>query len=651
MLPSNVGDNMKKEKIYILDKNQNFCRSLQLLLRQHGYNTAYSTTCEELMNHKSDSFYHFILIDIRILLSNMENLLEAINQLHVNSIIYITSTYSLLEHVIPIQSKEYYHYVLKPVNIEELLLTFQESTNRKKLINERKKIDQKLKQNERFLTNLLHNLPGMVYQLQLDPEQTLTFASEGCQELIGLNADQLLKNDPVSLNDLIHPDDKEYRNEVLHKALQNKTDFEIQYRIRNIQTEIKWVFERGRFTFNHDINNYHIDGFITDITKQKNLELQLLQSQKMEAFGQFAGGIAHDFNNILTALIGNTNLAQVQTKNQKQVQQYLEKILSSANSAANLVQKLLTFGSKHVLNPQIVNLNIVIDETLKMIYRIIGEDIVINTIYDKNLFNIKSDSFQLEQILINLSVNAREAMHQGGTITIETRNYSKNSICAFDQKHLAEENYVQLIFKDTGNGIPTEIQDKIFEPFFTTKEVGTGLGLSIVYGIVNQSNGFIIVDSKENKGTVFQLYFPITKEKINETRTVDETHSTVKGNESILIVEDDSQIREIIKKTLINYGYQVIEAKDGDEGIIQFNKNRNDIECIICDVIMPHKNGIQLIKEIQNTSSDIPVLFISGYTKDTIERYGFDFKNIQLMQKPFNPNELLKKIRYIIDRS
>jgi PAS domain S-box-containing protein len=390
-------------------------------------------------------------------------------------------------------------------------------------------------------------------------------------------------------------------------------------------------------------------GIFSDITERRNLEAQLLQAQKMEAVGQLAGGIAHDFNNILTAMIGYAHIIKMKMKEDDPLRNYADQILSLSDKAANLTQSLLSFSRKRIMNPEPVTLNEVIKRIDHLLSRIIGEDIHLQTMLSEEDLIVMADSGQIEQVLMNLATNARDAMPDGGFLTIGTEKIAIDEEFIKEHGFGKEGEYALLAVTDTGAGMDRETREKIFEPFFTTKEVGkgTGLGLSMVYGIIKQHDGYINVYSEPGSGTTFRIYLPLIKAKVEEIRP--EVIQTVEtGTETVLLAEDEEAIREFIKKMLEEYGYKVITAGSGQEAINEFKAHKDKIQLLLLDVIMPNKNGREAYEEIKKIRPDIRALFMSGYPADIINKHGILENGFAYIEKPASPAKLLKKIREVL---
>jgi PAS domain S-box-containing protein len=398
---------------------------------------------------------------------------------------------------------------------------------------------------------------------------------------------------------------------------------------------------------------WHAAGIIRDISERKKLESQLMQAQKMEAVGQLSGGIAHDFNNILSAIIGYGNILQMKMKEDDSLRPYVEHLLEAADRAANLTHSLLAFSRKQILNPRPTDLNEIIRRVEKLLRRVIGEDIELYTVFKQDAVTVKVDSGQIEQALMNLATNARDAMPHGGSLRIETEVTELDNTFARTYGYGEVGRYVVVSVTDTGMGMDGVTRQRIFEPFFTTKEVGkgTGLGLSMVYGTVKQHQGFINVYSEPGKGTTFKIYLPLIdtehgKQKI--TTTIPENKLSG-GVETVLIAEDDESLRTLFRTVLTEFGYYVIEAEDGIDAVIKFKNNKDIIKIILLDMIMPKKSGKEAYEEIIKVRPDIKVLFMSGYTTNIKSAEELLQRGIEFILKPVSPGDLLKRIRACLD--
>lgn len=387
-----------------------------------------------------------------------------------------------------------------------------------------------------------------------------------------------------------------------------------------------------------------------DITERKILETQLRQSQKLETVGRLAGGIAHDFNNLLTVINGFSDFLLKDIPQDNPIRSDIEAIYNAGQKAADLTRQLLAFSRRQIFDLQILDLNEIVGNFSKILHRIIGDNIKLEIKFCPELGKIKVDPGQMEQVILNILVNARDALPEGGVINIETDNVDLDQEYSHGHLHLEPGRYVMISVSDTGIGMSKEIQQQVFEPFFTTKEggKGTGLGLSTVYGIVKQSKGYIWVYSEPNIGTCFKIYLPRVdqpEEKIPAGQNI----PLNKGNEKILLVEDSNSVRSILRKILERNGYSILEAKNGEEAIQIFEKNKSDVKLLLSDVIMPGINGKELSDRINSINSDTKFLLMSGYSDDSTALIDMLKGGVPFLQKPVLPDKLTKKVREVLD--
>ena len=387
-----------------------------------------------------------------------------------------------------------------------------------------------------------------------------------------------------------------------------------------------------------------------DVTARVALETQFMHAQKMECIGRLASGIAHDFNNLLTAIIGNADFVLMESELEDSLNEIIEEIKETAEKAADLTRQLLTFSRKQKGNPENLDLNKKVLESEKMLKRLIGEDVELNIKLASDLQAVKIDPSHLDQIIMNLVVNARDAMPQGGKLTIETANVFLGDIEQCTHAKLAPGDYVLLSISDTGTGIPLDIQSKIFDPFFTTKEKeeGTGLGLSTIYGIVKQSKGSILLDSKPGEGASMKILLPGFSDTVSHKKKLTYDMKKLYGDEAILLVDDEVRVRSYIKSLLYRFGYSVVEADDGPTAIKLFQANSPLIQFVLTDVVMPKMDGLELIKSLRENKPDLKALCMSGYTNKTIiDNIRKD--KIPFIPKPFQSKELISRIRELLD--
>lgn len=383
-----------------------------------------------------------------------------------------------------------------------------------------------------------------------------------------------------------------------------------------------------------------------------NTEKQLVQSQKLEAVGRLAGGISHDFNNLLTVILGYTDISKRSLKEGDPLLRNLEEISKASERASSLTRQLLAFSRKQVMQPKVFDVNTVVSDLRKMLRRMIGEDVELRVSLEPELGNIKADPVQLEQVIMNLVVNARDAMPKGGKLSIETSNVYLDESYAREHVSIVPGEYVMLAISDTGCGMNEETRQQIFEPFFTTKEPGkgTGLGLSMVYGIVRQSGGNIWVYSEEGTGTTFKIYFPRVTAEAQEYKRTNGCAEVPTGSETILLVEDAALVRTLARQVLETAGYCVLEAESAEAALkVCESINGTRIDLLLTDVVMPGMSGNDMSKILLAKQPDMPVLYMSGYTDDAIVQHGVLEPGINFLQKPFSPGALAMKVREVLD--
>jgi len=401
-------------------------------------------------------------------------------------------------------------------------------------------------------------------------------------------------------------------------------------------------------------------GIARDITERKRaekemaaLQEQLIQSQKMEAVGRLAGGVAHDFNNLLTVIKGYTQLSLLDLKENNPLWENIQEIQKATERATNLTRQLLAFSRRQILDPKVLDLNSLLRDTEKMLRRMIGEDIELVTRLSEGLGRVKIDPGQFEQVILNLAVNARDAMPSGGKFTIETANAQSDEGYALTHLGLTPGRYVRLSVSDTGVGMSREVQEKAFDPFFTTKEKGkgTGLGLSTVHGIVTQSGGKIWVYSEPGHGTTFKIYFPTIEEALDTLNVKNETDSPPRGSETILLVEDESSVRDLANRLLKQQGYKVLEAAIGEEALrLAQDITGERIHLLLTDVVLPQMSGKELADRLKIFRPDIKVLYTSGYTDYAVVHQGILNSGTHFLQKPFSLKTLSQKVREALDK-
>jgi two-component system cell cycle sensor histidine kinase/response regulator CckA len=509
----------------------------------------------------------------------------------------------------------------------------------------RKAGEQALRNSEERYRDLVENAHDIIFSIDL--EGRITSINKAGEQSTGYSREEAVT---LNLLQTIVPEDLDKANDMIRRKVtgDNVTAYEMEIMAKNgrriaVEANTKLILHNGV--------PVGIQGIARDVTKRKQLEEQLRQSQKMEAIGQLAGGVAHDFNNLLTAINGYSNLALQRMAPDDRIKSYLEEIRKAGDRAANLTRQLLAFGRKQMLKPLALNLNDIVADMNKMLRRLIGEDIRFTAKLDPSLKKIKADPGQVEQVLVNLVVNSRDAMPKGGCLTIETMNFNVDH--EDTSKHIGVPcgRYVLLAVSDTGCGMSIETKARIFEPFFTTKEKGkgTGLGLSTVYGIIKQSGGNIWVYSEPDKGTTVKVYLPQlqTAEEPIATEVLETT--AVGGSETILLVEDEEVVRGLARQILEQAGYNVLDASGGEEAIRLCHERNEPIHLLLTDIVMPETSGKEIAQQLTSLRPATRVLFMSGYTDDAIVHHGVLDSNVEFIQKPFTPVALTRKVREVLD--
>jgi two-component system, cell cycle sensor histidine kinase and response regulator CckA len=452
---------------------------------------------------------------------------------------------------------------------------------------------------------------------------------------------------------LVHPDDRPSFIEHMRLAIAEQKEFTIEFRVVWPDGSHRWVAGRARVVYDEQRRPARLLGVGMDVHHQKVLEQQFHSAQKMEAIGQLAGGIAHDFNNMLTAVLGNANLVLDELDSGSPFRADLEEIVKAAERAAALTRQLLAFGRKQVMQPVPVDLNASVRDLMQILRRVIGEHIELMTTEAPQLAPVRADPTQVEQVIMNLVVNARDAMPGGGRLAIETANVELDEAYAAEHISVRPGRYVMLSVSDTGTGIDEPTKRRLFEPFFTTKErgKGTGLGLATVYGIVKQSGGYIWVYSELGHGTTFKVYLPVADEAPSAVaRPVEAVGRPASGSETILLVEDEPAVRQLARVLLERAGYRVIPAGNAQEAVARFESAENEIDLVITDVVMPGASGPALLRHLWERRPGLKVVFMSGYADGAVPALGRLDKDAVFLQKPFTSERLIDKVHEALAR-
>jgi PAS domain S-box-containing protein len=497
---------------------------------------------------------------------------------------------------------------------------------------------------------LVEQVAAVSYIAELGANAQWHYVSPQVESMFGYSAEEWLSNSTdwmghIPLED--HP--------IVNAAEETSArgdPFQAEYRITRKDGKTIWVSDTAVVVRGSDSHPV-MEGLIVDITDRKMLENQLLQARKMEAVGRLAGGVAHDFNNLLTIIKGYVEMAMQRCLDRPELYSDIRRIDDAADRAVTLVRQLLAFSRKQVLRPKILDLNAIVVNLDQLLRRLMSENIEMKTFVSKDVGAIKADPGQIEQVIMNLVVNARDALPDGGRIVIETSNVDLDSTYTRDHAVVRPGPYVLLAVTDTGIGMTAETVAHIFEPFYTTKESGrgTGLGLSTVYGIVKQSGGYIWVYSEPGKGTTFKVYLPRVKDAVQVLEAAEVPASTTRqGRETILLVEDEPAVRELAQMVLSGRGYTVIEALTPEDAERLAVNNGTEIHLLLTDVVMPEMSGRELAKRLTGRYPNLRVLYMSGYTYNVIAEGGTLEEGIFFLQKPFTPQALTQKVREALDR-
>jgi PAS domain S-box-containing protein len=508
------------------------------------------------------------------------------------------------------------------------------------MLDDLQKVETEREEERARLAVMLENVPAVLWTT--DVQLVITSAMGAGLAAVGLPPREA---SGLPLLDFFRTHDLEFPAIAAHrKALDGEeVSFETPWQTRQFEAHVRPL--RGA-----DGNVEGVIGVALDVTDRERLVDQLRQSQKMQAVGELAGGVAHDFNNLLMVVKGHAQILFDRLADSPSLRQSVEQVEKAADRAASLTRQLLAFSRKQVLQPRVLDMNEVVGGMIKMFSRVIGENIEMAFVPGANLRRVKADPGQIEQVLLNLVVNARDAMPNGGRLTIETSNQELDR--SYTTKHLNVQPgpYLMLSVSDTGCGMDAKTQTRIFEPFFTTKGPGkgTGLGLATVYGVVKQSGGYIWVYSEPDRGTTFKIYLPEALDEIERATVEIEKRGTSRGTETVLLVEDEQSVRQLVGEYLRGVGYEVIDAADGDEALVAAAAFQGPIHILITDVVMPHMSGPELATKLAETRPEMKVLIVSGYTDDTVFRHGMLEGGVAYLPKPFNLKGLSQKIREVL---
>ena len=633
---------MTVKTILIVDDDLSLCDNLEDILQDEGYQPFSAVTYADGLKLARKRRPKVALLDLKLPDGQGTALLSDLKRLYPDCLCIIMTAYADLDSAVVALEKAAYHYLQKPVHPTELLRLLKGAFEAIQLRYEKRQAEEEQK---RLISAIDQAAESIVIT---NTEATILYVNPAFERLTGHTQEEAIGQNPRILKSGKH--DEAFYKEMWHTLTSGDTwrgEIINKSKDGTLFTEeatISPVFDdKGK------IINYI--GVKHDVTKQRVLEAQLRQAQKMETVGRLAGGVAHDFNNMLSVILGTTALVMTRDDLDDSMLKNLLQIQKAAEHSADITRQLLAFTRKQVIEPKLVQLNPLIKDIEKMLGQLLGEDIDILSVLEKGIWNIKADPGQIHQIVANLCINARDAMPQGGKLTIETTNVTFDDTYCKDHAGFVPGLFVMLAISDNGIGIDKQILPHIFEPFFTTKEEGkgTGLGLASVYGAVKHNNGFINVYSEPGQGTTFKLYFPQCAGKAEKPKATVKAPKAFK-TVAILLVEDDEMVRNLTMMLLEKIGHTVVVAETPEEALALFEKVGMDIDLLLSDVVMPQMNGKSLKKSIEALKPGIKTLLMSGYTANVIAHHGVLEKGMHFIQKPFSMEDLAKKIREVIEQ-
>ncbi len=515
-----------------------------------------------------------------------------------------------------------------------------------------------LRESERMYATLVDNLPGFVYRCRNDPSWTMEFLSSGCLQVTGYPAEDFIGDRRLSFSDLIDPQVQDQLWRQWQEHLGRRVPIQLEYPIRTASGEERWVWERGQGVYDADGTLLFLEGFITDITQRhqarqerERLQAQLAQAQKLESIGRLAGGVAHDFNNMLGVILGHAELILMNEDLSEELQADLRDIQTAARRSADLTRQLLAFARRQPATPVHMNLNDTVDGLLKMLTRLIGENIRLRWLPDPAARPVRIDPSQVDQLLTNLCVNARDSISGVGTILITTADVRFDEAGCAGRPDCVPGRYTLLSVGDSGCGMDAGVLAKIFEPFYTSKGVGegTGLGLSIVYGIVRQNGGFVQVDSTPGEGSEFRIYLPVSDAAVVTAPAASCAAEPGGGHETVLLVEDEPSVLKFTARVLAEAGYQVLRAGTPGEALRVAREHPGPVHALLTDVVMPEMDGRTLAGKVLARHPGIRCLFMSGYAAEVVTSQGLLEPGVQFLQKPFDIQDLKRRLRETLD--
>ena len=629
---------MSAGHILVLDDDRGICETIGDVLEQRGYVVQIATEARAGLEIAATSPIEAAIVDITLPDMSGFDVLHGIRKLlPTTEVIFITGHASLTTAIQAINGLAF-AYIVKPFEMSHLLMTVEQAVRKQRLA-------QALLDSEERYRFVTENIADAVFLLELDGR--IALGNRRAETITGYPQAELVGRSLFSLLPEAGARDAQARLSDARAGADVSPFFEAELVRKDGTRVLLEVHVTSVLKGGYPVASL---GVARDITERRNLEDQLRQAQKMEGIGRLAAGVAHDFNNLLTAIGGRCYLVLNRLTSENPIRREIEIIQGAAERAAKLTHQLLAFSRKQVLEPRVLDLNVTVTGIESLLRRMIREDIEIATALDPAAGRVKADAGQIEQVLLNLGVNAGDAMPQGGRLTLATGNVTLDAAYARTHAEVEPGPYVMLSVSDTGHGMTVEVQAHIFEPFFTTKEVGkgTGLGLATVYGIAKQSGGHITVYSEPGHGTVFKLYLPRVEEAPGTAEPEGPVEITRRGSETVLLVEDDEPLRTLAREILSIQGYTVLDATSPSEALRLADVHPGPIHLLLTDVVMPQMNGRQVADHLLAARPALKVLFMSGYTDAAIVQHGVLEAGTHFLQKPFTPDGLSRKVREVL---
>ncbi len=625
--------------ILVLDDDLGMCQTIGDVLEHKGHAVQIATQARVGLDLLTTTPADVAIVDIKLPDMSGVDVLHAIRRtLPTTEVIFITGHASLATAIQAINGLAF-AYLVKPFEMSHLVATLDQALAKHRLA-------QALRESEERYRLVTENIADAVFLF--DPDGRLVLSNRRAEAITGYSEDELRGRSILSLLGSAGAPEAQSRQDALRGGERAAPFVEIELMHKDasrrtlVEAHVTTILKDGR-----PIGRL---GVARDITERRSLEDQLRQAQKMEGIGRLAGGVAHDFNNLLTAIGGRCYLILGDLAAEHPLRRDVQIIQGAAERAARLTHQLLAFSRKQILMPRVLDLNATVAGIEPLLRRMIGEDVEVVTAMAPGLGWVKADPGQIEQVMLNLAVNARDAMPEGGCLTLETANVTRDEGHAGTHAGAGPGRYVMLAVGDTGHGMDAATLARIFEPFFTTKEAGkgTGLGLAMVYGIVEQSGGHIAVESEVGRGTVFTIYLPRIDEVAEPSEPATDAGAAPRGSETVLLVEDDESLRALAREILIVQGYTVLEAARPSQALRLNQSHRGPIHLVLTDVVMPEMNGRALANQLLTARPALKVLFMSGYTDSAIVHHGVLAPGTHFLQKPFTPRGLSRKVREVL---